>query len=110
MMDGTTFFVPIPDPCWTIEQVKDAIRALRSNQGHDDITAGTTNAMELFKGGSENALPDAKRLNQLGIGDKAVLFLLPRQGSWSWTKAGRLIHLGKDNLVRESLAPRSTAW
>jgi hypothetical protein len=37
--------------------------------------------LDLFREGTENALPDAGRLDGLGLGDGSVLFMLQRQGS-----------------------------
>jgi hypothetical protein len=41
-------------------------------------------SISLFDAGAENALPDAKKLDELGLGDAAVLFMLQERGKQCW--------------------------
>jgi hypothetical protein len=52
----------------------------------------------LFADGREEGLPDAGRLNGLGLGDGSVVFMLQRAG-WCWTACGRQTALSEDGLV-----------
>jgi hypothetical protein len=48
--------------------------------------------MELFVDGSEDGLPDAGQLDELGLGEGSVVFMLLRAG-WCWTTCGSGITL-----------------
>jgi hypothetical protein len=54
--------------------------------------------IELFVDGKEDGLPDAERLDKLGLGDGSVVFMLQRQG-WCWTVCGGDIALSGEGLV-----------
>jgi hypothetical protein len=59
--------------------------------------------IELFVDGKEDGLPDAGRLDELGLGSGSVVFMLHRLG-WRWEACGSEIMLSEDGLV----ATRST--
>jgi hypothetical protein len=54
--------------------------------------------IEMFIDGTENALPDAGRLDGLGLGQGSVLFMLQRLG-WCWDEHGPDITLSGEGLV-----------
>jgi hypothetical protein len=54
--------------------------------------------IDLFVEGTEDPLPDAGRLEELGLGDRSVLFMLQRE-SWCWTQCGGSVTLSADGLV-----------
>jgi hypothetical protein len=54
--------------------------------------------IELFVDGKEDGLPDAGRLNDLGLGSGSVVFMLHRLG-WRWDACGNAIMLSEDGLV-----------
>jgi hypothetical protein len=54
--------------------------------------------IELFVDGKEDGLPDAGRLDDLGLGSGSVVFMLFRQG-WRWEESGSLIALSGEGLV-----------
>ena len=54
--------------------------------------------IELFVDGKEDGLPDAGRLNDLGLGSGSVVFMLHRLG-WRWDACGSEITLSEDGLV-----------
>jgi hypothetical protein len=54
--------------------------------------------IELFVDGNEDGLPDAGRLDALGLGTGSVVFMLHRLG-WRWTECGKEITLSEDGLV-----------
>jgi hypothetical protein len=54
--------------------------------------------IELFVGGKEDGLPDAGRLDDLGLGEGSVVFMLHRPG-WRWEACGSAIALSGDGLV-----------
>jgi hypothetical protein len=54
--------------------------------------------IELFVDGKEDGLPDAGRLDDLGLGSGSVVFMLFRQG-WRWEECGSDIALSGDGLV-----------
>jgi hypothetical protein len=54
--------------------------------------------IELFVDGKEDGLPDAGRLDALGLGSGSVVFMLHRPG-WRWTECGSEITLSEDGLV-----------
>jgi hypothetical protein len=54
--------------------------------------------IELFVDGKEDGLPDAGRLDGLGLGSGSVVFMLHRLG-WRWDACGREITLSEDGLV-----------
>jgi hypothetical protein len=54
--------------------------------------------IELFVDGQEDGLPDSGRLDQLGLGEGSVVFMLFRQG-WRWTACGSEMALSEDGLV-----------
>jgi hypothetical protein len=54
--------------------------------------------IELFVDGKEHGLPDARRLEELGLGSGSVLFMLHRLG-WRWDANGSVITLSEDGLV-----------
>jgi hypothetical protein len=54
--------------------------------------------IELFVDGKEDGLPDAGRLDELGLGSGSVVFMLHRLG-WRWDAFGGEITLSKDGLV-----------
>jgi hypothetical protein len=54
--------------------------------------------IELFVDGKEDGLPDSGRLDQLGLGEGSVVFMLFRQG-WRWTACGSKMSLSEDGLV-----------
>jgi hypothetical protein len=54
--------------------------------------------IELFVDGKEDGLPDAGRLNELGLGSGSVVFMLHRLG-WRWDACGSEITLSEDGLV-----------
>ena len=54
--------------------------------------------IELFVDGKEDGLPDSGRLDQLGLGEGSVVFMLFRQG-WRWTACGSNTALSEDGLV-----------
>jgi hypothetical protein len=54
--------------------------------------------LELFVDGKEDGLPDAGRLDELGLGSGSVVFLLHRLG-WRWDVGGSEMALSEDGLV-----------
>jgi hypothetical protein len=54
--------------------------------------------IELFVDGKEDGLPDAGRLNELGLGSGSVVFMLHRLG-WRWDACGSEMALSEDGLV-----------
>ena len=54
--------------------------------------------IELFVDGKEDGLPDAGRLDDLGLGSESVVFMLHRLG-WRWDACGSAITLSEDGLV-----------
>jgi hypothetical protein len=54
--------------------------------------------IELFVDGKEDGLPDAGRLDELGLGSGSVVFMLHRLG-WRWDACGSKITLSEDGLV-----------
>jgi hypothetical protein len=54
--------------------------------------------IELFVDGKEDGLPDAGRLDELGLGSGSVVFMLHRLG-WRWDACGSEITLSEDGLV-----------
>ena len=59
--------------------------------------------IELFVDGLEDGLPDAGRLDELGLGSGSVVFMLHRLG-WRWETCGKDIALSEDGLVATSPA------
>ena len=53
--------------------------------------------IELFVDGKEDGLPDAGRLDLLGLGSGSVVFMLHRLG-WRWDACGSAITLSEDGL------------
>jgi len=54
--------------------------------------------IELFVDGKEDGLPDAGRLDELGLGSGSVVFMLFRLG-WRWEESGSAIALSGEGLV-----------
>jgi hypothetical protein len=54
--------------------------------------------IELFVDGKEDGLPDAGRLESLGLGSGSVVFMLHRLG-WRWEACGSGMVLSEDGLV-----------
>ena len=54
--------------------------------------------IELFVDGKEDGLPDAGRLDALGLGSGSVVFMLHRLG-WRWDACGSEMALSEDGLV-----------
>ena len=54
--------------------------------------------IELFVDGKEDGLPDAGRLDDLGLGSGSVVFMLFRLG-WRWEESGSTIALSGEGLV-----------
>ena len=54
--------------------------------------------IELFVDGKEDGLPDAGRLDALGLGSGSVVFMLHRPG-WRWAECGSEMALSEDGLV-----------
>jgi hypothetical protein len=54
--------------------------------------------IELFVDGKEDGLPDAGRLDELGLESGSVVFMLFRQG-WRWDECGSEIALSGEGLV-----------
>jgi hypothetical protein len=54
--------------------------------------------IELFVDGKEDGLPDAGRLDVLGLGSGSVVFMLHRPG-WRWAECGSQTTLSEDGLV-----------
>jgi hypothetical protein len=54
--------------------------------------------IELFVDGKEDGLPDAGRLDDLGLGSGSVVFMLFRQG-WRWEESGSKMALSEEGLV-----------
>ena len=54
--------------------------------------------IELFVDGKEDGLPDAGRLDALGLGSGSVVFMLHRVG-WRWDACGSEMALSEDGLV-----------
>jgi hypothetical protein len=61
--------------------------------------------IELFVDGKEDGLPDAGRLDALGLGTGSVVFMLHRPG-WRWTECGSEATLSEDELVATTPADR----
>ena len=59
--------------------------------------------IELFVDGKEDGLPDAGRLDDLGLVDGSVVFMLFRQG-WRWEESGSKIALSGEGLVATKAA------
>jgi hypothetical protein len=64
--------------------------------------------IELFVDGKEDGLPDAGRLDALGLGSGSVVFMLHRPG-WRWTECGSEVTLSEDGLVATTPA-NPTVW
>ena len=64
--------------------------------------------IELFVDGKEDGLPDAGRLDALGLGSGSVVFMLHRPG-WRWAECGSEITLSEDGLVATTPAD-PTVW
>jgi hypothetical protein len=62
--------------------------------------------IELFVDGKEDGLPDAGRLDALGLGSGSVVFMLHRPG-WRWAECGSQITLCEDRLVATTSAKPS---
>ena len=66
--------------------------------------------IELFVGGKEDGLPDAGRLDTLGLGEGSVAFMLHRAGcvtsfhTWHWAECGSGMELSGDGLVATKTA------
>ena len=60
-----------------------------------DIDPGV---IELFVDGKEDGLPDAGRLDDLGLGSGSVVFMLHRLG-WRWETCRKGTTLSEDGLV-----------
>jgi hypothetical protein len=71
-----------------------ALRLVNSAQLRD-IDPGL---IELFVDGKEDGLPDAGRLDELGLGSGSVVFMLHRLG-WRWEACGSSMALSEDGLV-----------
>ena len=54
--------------------------------------------IELFVDGKEDGLPDAGRLDVLGLGSGSVVFMLHRPG-WRWAECGKETTLSEDGQV-----------
>jgi hypothetical protein len=54
--------------------------------------------IDLFVDGKEDCLPDAGRLDELGLGSGSVVFMLHRLG-WRWDACGSGMALSEDGLV-----------
>jgi hypothetical protein len=54
--------------------------------------------IELFVDGKEDGLPDAGRLDALGLGTGSAVFMLHRPG-WRWAECGSKTTLSEDGLV-----------
>ena len=59
--------------------------------------------IELFVDGKEDGLPDAGRLDELGLGTGSVVFMLFRQG-WRWEECGSQMVLSGEGLVATKTA------
>jgi hypothetical protein len=59
--------------------------------------------IELFVDGKEDGLPDAGRLDDLGLGSGSVVFMLFHQG-WRWQESGSEIALSGEGLVATKTA------
>ena len=59
--------------------------------------------IELFVDGKEDGLPDAGRLDELGLGSGSVVFMLFRLG-WRWEECGSAIALSGKGLVATKTA------
>ena len=59
--------------------------------------------IELFVDGKEDGLPDAGRLDDLGLGSGSVVFMLFRQG-WRWEESGSGIALSGEGLAATKTA------
>jgi hypothetical protein len=59
--------------------------------------------IELFVDGKEDGLPDAGRLDDLGLGSGSVVFMLFRQG-WRWEECASTIALSGEGLVATKTA------
>ena len=59
--------------------------------------------IELFVDGKEDGLPDAGRLDELGLGSGSVVFMLFRQG-WRWDESGSKMALSGEGLVATKTA------
>jgi hypothetical protein len=59
--------------------------------------------IELFVDGKEDGLPDARRLDELGLGSGSVVFMLFRQG-WRWEECGSGMALSGEGLVATKTA------
>ncbi len=60
--------------------------------------------IELFVDGNEDGLPDAGRLDELGLGSGSVVFMLHRLG-WCWSARGSKMMLSEDGLVATKTVP-----
>ena len=65
--------------------------------------------IELFVDGKEDGLPDAGRLDELGLGSGSVVFMLFRQG-WRWEESGSDIALSGEGLVATRAASDTGGW
>jgi hypothetical protein len=63
--------------------------------------------IELFVDGKEDGLPDAGRLDDLGLGSGSAVFMLFRLG-WRWDESGSSIALSGEGLVATKTAARGT--
>ena len=63
--------------------------------------------IELFVDGKEDGLPDAGRLDALGLGSGSVVFMLHRPG-WRWAECGSEITLSEDGLAATTPADPSS--
>jgi hypothetical protein len=61
--------------------------------------------IELFVDGNEDGLPDAGRLDELGLGSGSVVFMLHRLG-WRWDVGGSEMALSEDGLVATKMGDR----
>jgi hypothetical protein len=59
--------------------------------------------IELFVDGKEDGLPDAGRLDELGLGSGSVVFMLFRLG-WRWEESGSEMALSGEGLVAAKTA------
>ena len=115
-LDGTTFHVKVASRAFVsdvkiiIEQVSCAKPVVQSCLTRRDanspdrlvvwqqargIPAGT---IELFLGGHEDSLPEDERIDDLGVLEETVLFMLWRRG-WSWIAAGDGVKLSNQGRV-----------
>ena len=65
--------------------------------------------IELFVDGKEDSLPDAGRLDELGLGEGSVVFMLQRE-SWCWTECGGQVTLSEGGLVATKTGATGASW